>query len=396
MRGARPASDAPPAPLKLLIFLEASSVNGAARSLLNFCDHHASLGTPLAISVATFERLTPGENEQPNAFIEAVRSRGIPAYIIPERHRFDRQVLQGIRDLVARLAPDIIQTNNVKSHFLLRTSGVVNRTLWIAFHHGYTTTDFKMKVYNQLDRWSLRSAKQVVTFCGAFRKQLMATAGLPGKKITVVHNSGAVAAPLSAETIAGLRSKFGIAQEEAVLLAVGRLSHEKGHADLIEATALLRAAHPDMPFKLLLVGDGPEHPRLAAQVERLGLQSHVILAGNQSDVLPFYSLADVFVLPSHSEGSPHVIFEAMGAGVPIVASRVGGIPEVLTDGVTALLPPARNPEALARAVDQLLASKQTAERYASEAKKLLESTYSHEIYARTLLGIYANLAGAKP
>jgi glycosyltransferase involved in cell wall biosynthesis len=379
-------------PLKVLLFLEATSVNGAAKSLLTFCDALADnwSSTPVSISVATFHRGALRSDDSPTAFVEAVRKRRITTYVIPERHRFDLQLFSSIRSIVRHASPDVVQTNNVKSHFLIKAAHVEKRCPWVAFHHGYTSTDFKMRCYNQLDRWSLRSADRVVTVCEAFKKQLVAS-GVSRQKVRIIHNAGTAMRLSRLSDLHDIRLRFGIKNDETVLLSVGRLSREKGHADLIEAANWLRKLRPALNFKLVLVGFGPEHARLEAVADRLDLRSRVVFARNERDVLPFYGIADGFILPSHTEGSPHVIFEAMGASVPIVATQVGGIPEILQDGETATLAPPRNPKLLASAIARTLDSKEVAQKHAERAKQVLEEKYSPEVYARSLLEIYAEV-----
>ncbi len=387
-------------PPKILMFIEATSVNGAAKSLLNFCDTIASAGRkgepPISISIATFQRGLLNGNESPNGFVEAVRQRAIPAHVIPERHRFDSRLLKSIQAVVRKAAPDIVQTNNVKSHFLVRAAGIRKHSHWIAFHHGYTATDLKMKCYNQLDRWSLRSAERVVTVCGAFGRQLVAS-GVARQRVRVVHNSGELMPCPSPAELSNLKRRLGIEEEATVLLAIGRLSHEKGHADLIHAANWLRQLRPGLKYKLVLVGFGPEQTKLEALTGRLGLRSQIVFATKEPDVAPFYGIADAFVLPSHSEGSPHVIFEAMAAGVPIVATSVGGIPELLEDNKTAVLAMPKNPKNLALGIARMLDSREAARGYAEKATQVLRQQFSPEVYAGSLLKIYSEiLKGSVP
>ncbi|MDQ2777761.1 MAG: glycosyltransferase family 4 protein [Acidobacteriota bacterium] len=376
------------APIKLLAFMEASVVNGAAKSLLNFCDTlKRDPDSRVEVTIATFHRGSVQNGVAPNEFVEAVQSRGIKAIVIPERHRFDRDLVAALRKSGAEVNPDIVQTNNVKSHLLVRMSGLNRGRSWIAFHHGYTATDLKVKLYNQLDRWSLRAADRVVTVCGPFRQQLIA-AQIPQARIRVVHNSAAISDSIPVEAANQIRRNLGLGQNTNVLIAIGRLSFEKGHADLIGALDQLRRSRPNLAWKLLMVGSGPEQANLETAVRQFGLEAQVIFTGQQSDVLPFLQISDLMVLPSHSEGSPHVVFEAMSAGVPILATRVGGIPEILTDGQTAVLVPPKNPEAMASGIARLLESPETALSLASRAREILVERFSHDTYKTTLLRIY--------
>src|SRR6185295_16624779 len=130
------------------------------------------------------------------------------------------------RELANSVSPDIIQTHNVKSHFLCKLSKLDRRAPWLAFQHGYTDTDFKMAVYNQLDRWSLRSAQRVVTVCQAFTGKLRKF-GVKPQRIRVLHNSVTAPAVVDPVDVEALRAKFGIAPAETIILTVGRFSEEK-------------------------------------------------------------------------------------------------------------------------------------------------------------------------
>ncbi|MBV9266145.1 MAG: glycosyltransferase [Acidobacteriaceae bacterium] len=380
-------------PLRVLAFMEASVVNGAAKTLLNFCDALRDQGTSFAeIAIVTFHRDGFAQKDCPNEFVRAVRTRGLEAIVIPERRALDPSIPGSLRRIVAERNPDILQTNNVKSHFLVRLSGIHRNRRWIAFHHGYTATDMKVKLYNQLDRWSLRAADRVVTVCGPFREQLT-EAGIPAGRVTVLHNSATVLNSAAKADAQPVRIAYGIADETQVLLSIGRLSFEKGHADLIRALALLRDSDSSLRWTLMVVGSGPEQARLEALTRELDLSDKVIIVGQQSDVLPFYAAADVMVLPSHSEGSPHVVLEGMSFGIPIVATRVGGVPEILTDGETATLVEARNIRAMADGIRAALRNPAGARARAATAKLVLQERFSHTSYLKQMLTLYREVSG---
>jgi glycosyltransferase involved in cell wall biosynthesis len=288
-----------------------------------------------------------GSDTSSNAFVKAAREIGIPVDVIEERYRFDRSVISQLREIVARREPNVIQKHMIKSHFLVKLAGLNKQRPWIAYHHGYTSTDAKMLVYNQLNRWSLPAADRVITVCEAFAKQLV-RAGVKRNRISVCHNSVKSPCAISKDEPQSLRKKFHIASDERIIISVGRLSREKGHNDLVHAMALMREMDPALKIKLLLVGDGPERENLEATICDLLLNEEVVFIGHVNDVAPFYSIADVLALPSHSEGSPNVLLEAMAAGLPIVATSVGGVPEIATSGENALLTVARQPHEFAR------------------------------------------------
>ena len=380
--------------IRVLALMEAASVTGPAKNLLAFCQWIRSpealaRGLDIAISIGTYSRdRDDGKN---NGFIQAARSIGVPIHVMAERYRFDRGVLPQIRDLILDLKPDVVQTHNVKSHFLFRISSVRRSAAWLAFQHGYVDTDLKMRLYNQLDRYSLRAADRVITVCGAFIPELVAF-GVDRCRVRVLHNSTKtpVATPVSEGR--QLRAQLGI-EDERLLLTVGRFSKEKGHADYLNALKLLRDADSVPAWKAVLVGDGPERENLERQAAQLGIADRVVFAGFQTNVSPYYALADVFVLPSHSEGSPNVLLEAMLNRVPVAATRAGGIPEIVSDGETALLAPVENAGAIKTAVERILLDGALRNRIVAAAYQRVNEVFSPDRYRQTLVRIYLDALG---
>lgn len=375
-------------PIRIVSIVEAWFVTGQAKNLLEFAQRGRTQEDgvrQIDLSLVTYQR-GAGAGEK-NKFVTAAREAGVTLDLVTERGRFDASVLDQIRNIIARRDPDIVQTHNVKSHFLLRVSGLWRTRRWLAFHHGHTTTDFKMRCYNQLDRWSLRAADRVVTVCGAFAHELGGR-GVPADRIVVRHNSVKPFCPADSGAVAAVRAS--LPANTPILLVVGRLSHEKGHADLLHALDALRRMTKD-PFHAVFVGDGPEQGKLESLRAKLGLDSAVTMAGLQHDVRPYYEIATIVVMPSHSEGSPNVLLEAMAAGVPVVATRVGGVPEIAIDGETALLVEPRNPGAMAAAIERMLRDQGLRTRLACRAKGLAAEKYSPDAYRRSLVEIYEDV-----
>jgi glycosyltransferase involved in cell wall biosynthesis len=355
----------------MVAIVEAWPITGPAKNLLGFA--HAlqkqdEKSRAIDLSIAAYQRGRSPEGP----FMQAVRQAGIPLHILHEKRRFDASVPEQIRRIVEEEAIDVIQTHSHKSHFFLRWSGLWKSHPWIAFHHGFTAEDLKMRLYNQTVRWSLRAAHQVVTVCGPFAEQLVKV-GIPRERIQVQHNSIEPFLAPSAEIVTAARAQIKAAANTRLLVAVGRLSREKGHADLLRAFAVLAKTHSDI--HLAIAGEGPERARLTSLAERLGIADRVTLLGLQRDVSPYYDMADVVVLPSHSEGSPNVLFEAMTAGCAIVATRVGGVPEIVVNNETALLVEKQSPASLAEAIARLLADRDLRIRLGVEAKRVAERDF---------------------
>jgi glycosyltransferase involved in cell wall biosynthesis len=382
--------------IRVIALVEGSTVSGPAKNVFEFCRVARTLSTgPLVdLAVVTFQRSLSLDCSRNTDLIEAARQAGVAVERIPERFLFDVQVLPRLRRLVEHFQPDLIQTHAAKSHFLLRCSGLWKNKPWIAFHHGYTNTDFRSPIYNNLDRWSLQVPERIVTVSRATKEQLRRR-GIPGTRITVVHN--AVQAQMRRRTrddASILRQRkidLGVLPEEKLILCAGRLSKEKAQIDMVGALLHLRKLRPDLAVRLMIIGDGPERERISQAIRSTGLEQNVVLTGHSKDMTPYYEAADMVAIPSLSEGSPNVLLEAMAFGVPVVATEVGGIPEIVAHGKTALLVPARRPDAMAAAIDQLLSNPDAASDLARQARKKVETDYSPESRANSLLGIYVDV-----
>jgi glycosyltransferase involved in cell wall biosynthesis len=370
-------------PLRLLAVIEARSLTGPAKNLLEFAQLARGQGVETAI--AAFVR-----NEESNPFLDAARRASLTVHLLAEAGRFDRAAMRGLGALAARIQPDVMETHAVKSHFLVRLAGWPRQTAWVAFHHGYTWPDFKVRLYNQLDRWSLRTAAKVLTVSRPFARQLEAQ-GVRPERIEIVHNAVRPDWGREArrpENAAALRAELHLTPEARVILIVGRLSREKDHLTLVDAVSRLR---PRFPVHLVIVGEGPERARIEERVRASGLENRVTLTGHRNPAEPFYGIADLAVLASRSEGSPNALLEAMAAGVPVVATAVGGVPEIAADRENALLVRPGETAGMAEALGRLLADPSLGEALAARARRLVGERYTPEERTRRLVEIYRGL-----
>jgi glycosyltransferase involved in cell wall biosynthesis len=382
--------------IRILSLVEATTINGVAKNVFEFHRAARELNEQspdfpsIAAHLVTFERKRPATDatRAPNQFVSAAGKLKLEVEVVPERRRFDMRTLAALRKIVGIQKPDLVVTHSVKSHFLMWRSRLWKDYPWVAFHHGYTTTDLKMRAYNWLDRWSLPHADRLVTVCQAFARELASSNGVPLEKISVQHNSVRPKAKADAADVQSLKTRLGIGNDERFVLTVGRLSREKAHIDLLAAYNLLRDTNPDILSKLIIVGDGPERGRLEASARAYGINDRVIFTGQMSDVQPFYAAADVLVLPSLSEGSPYVLLEAMAANLPVVATAVGGVPEMVENNNSALLVPARDKHAMAAAITRVLTDEEMARRLTTHAFAMVGTRYSPAAYASSLIEIY--------
>lgn len=375
--------------LRVLSFIEGTTLTGPIRPLLAFARHAPALPDGPVASHTIVTTARSADNE----FIATARAQGLRLAVLPERRAFDPAVLRGMQQLLADLQPDIVESHSFKPHFLLALlrARLSPQARWLAFHHGYTTESLRVRCYNQLDRYSLPRADRVVTLCQPFADELVRSRGVPASRIAIIKNPAAPLPATDAGSVAALRTELGLASDARVVLAVGRLSSEKNHAGLLAAFAALRRQTDLGDLRLVLVGDGPDRARLQAQAA--GLADTVVFAGQRRDVQRFYALAQVFVLPSYSEGSPLVLLEALQAGCPVVATAVGGIPETVTNERSALLVPALpHPQALSAAVARVLREADLRARLVAGGAQVLRH-HTIDAYSGELLRIYREMLG---
>lgn len=217
-------------------------------------------------------------------------------------------------------------------------------------------------------------------------------AGFDEKRIAVIPNG------VDVERFSGSagwltdRSTVQAARHTAV--TVTRLSPEKGVDLLLEAWGLVHAQVPEA--RLVVVGDGPQRTALERQADRLGLNAAVQFIGEVPDVLPYLRASDVFVLSSRSEGLPNALLQAMAVGLPCIATRVGGIPELIEDGVNGRLVAPEHPGALAETLLSVFGNPLEADRYGTAARQTMASCHTFEVMVERYLGVYRELIESPP
>jgi glycosyltransferase involved in cell wall biosynthesis len=337
------------------------------------------------LKVVTFIRKR--QCDETNQFISTARALGVSVETVDETGPFDLSVLPKLRQIFAHEKPDIIQTHSVKSHFLVSLLGQRGFP-WIAFHHGYTSENLRAKAYRQFDKWSLRSCDFIVTVCQAFANGMPARHRRRGS-VFVLPNSVKIDFPhRDAQLSEQLRTQLGLSPDTRVVLTIGRLSPEKGHRFLIEAVSKILTLAPQLKFSVLITGAGSNEDKLRKQIDERALRHIIKLIGHWSDVRPLFAIADLFVLPSLSEGSPNVLLESMAARVPIVATNVGGVPELVENGQSAILVPPANSDKLAESILEVLNNRPLAQQIANVAYDRSRLMFSPAKYEQRILEIY--------
>jgi len=237
-----------------------------------------------------------------------------------------------------------------------------------------------------------RDIDAIIAISEGVRKVLL-DSGVPGPLITVIP-SGIDFSPFE-QAGAGdfLRREFGFAPDEYLVGIVAALEDHKGHAYLIEASKIVREQAPKV--RLIVVGSGSLRFELDKQARDLGVEDIVFFLGFRDDVPRILASLDLFVLSSHHEGMGSSLLDAMASRLPVVATRAGGIPEVVQDRETGLLVPPRDPAALAQAILELYRDRELAARLAGRGLEVVHRKFSAEAMAGKVVELYEQFAAQK-
>jgi glycosyltransferase involved in cell wall biosynthesis len=249
----------------------------------------------------------------------------------------------------------------------------------IAMSHGWTAETWKVCIYEVIDRAFLRKMDRVICV-SEVQAERVRKAGVRPERVAVIRN--AVRAdrfdrPDPADRLA-LERMFPV-HPQRIVGSAGRLSPEKGFGVLVEAAAIV--ARSDSGAVFIHFGDGPLREEIHRRIRELGLERRFILAGLRDDLDRFLPHWDLSVLPSFTEGLPTVVLESYAAGVPVVATAVGGTPEAVADGVDGYLVPPGNPAVLARRIIDVLKSGEESKAMGRRGRKRIRAEFTFDAQA---------------
>jgi glycosyltransferase involved in cell wall biosynthesis len=320
------------------------------------------------------------EDGSTHPFVAALRAATVPVDVLcvpPRRYLRERRL---VAELCQRLKPAIAHTHGYRPDVLhapvARRLGIAT----VATVHGFTGGGWKNRLYEYLNRRALRDADAVVAVSRVQVAQLGA-AGISAQRLFQVPNAWTPgAAPL---TRGAARAALGIREEGFVIGWVGRLTPEKGADVLLEALARVRIPE----WTAILLGDGPEGDQLKARAAALGIAERVRWTGVVPDAQRFYGAFDVFALSSRTEGVPMVLFEAMEAEIPVVATRVGGVPEVI-GASEGWLVGSEDSGALAAAIEEVAREPAQARERAHAARHVLRTRFGADAWLAAYDAVY--------
>jgi glycosyltransferase involved in cell wall biosynthesis len=326
---------------------------------------------------------------------ERLQQSGYAVTVLERQPGWDLKCATRLREWLRSERVDLIHAHQYTPFSYALLSGLVRHRPPVLFtEHGRWHPDFPRRKRILFNRTFLRRTDRVVAVGEFVRQALIRNEGLRANRVRIIHNGVDLTQYKPANdplAKTALRQEFGLPAEALVLMQVARLDGLKDHATALRTLQRLLATHPDA--HLVLVGEGPERTAIEAEIVERKLTGQVHLLGLRGDVARLLPAADIFLLTSISEGLPLTIIEAMATHIPVVATNVGGIRELLLDGETGLLADAKDDAALATAILQLAepspVKSEMLARAARRAKQLFSEEQNHTAYCQ----LYAEMLG---
>lgn len=324
---------------------------------------------------------------------QRAREMGVSLVDLPERGAVDPSTLWALAREVRRFRPHLLLAHDYKTNILGILLARWFRLPIISMMHGYVTISNRLNLYYRLDRWALRRMDHVIAVSPDLH-ELAERMRVPADRLSLVENAIDTDRFRRGETRETAKQRLGMAPDRLLIGGVGRLQPEKGFEQLLRVGAsLIERGHE---VDVVIVGDGPLRGELESLARQLGHPEHLRLLGHRSDMIDLYHALDLFVLSSLREGLPNVVLEAMAMEVPVIATRVAGVPRLIEDEVNGRLVECGDEQALLAACDSLVASSAKRDALATEARRTIESRYSFTRRMERIREIYDRVFEARP
>lgn len=324
-------------------------------------------------------------------FAEAARQHGVPVTVLNVTHYYNPAHFMKLVSHLRRHRSQIAHAHGEFASIFGRAAALVAGVPVVLFH--------AQNIPGYVQRWrhivqnrALTAASHGVIACAEDTKRyLVERERVPARKVTVIHNSVDIASIDAGQSARRqVRRGLGYQAGNVVLGTVSRMTAVKGHPYLLRAAAKLLEVAPQV--RLVLVGDGPERPKLENLARDLGIEDRVTFPGTRSDVPDLLSALDVFVQPTAQvEGLPLSVTEAMAARLPVVATAVGGVREAVKDGVNGFVVPPCDAEGLGDALAALVGDRDLRKAMGGESRKLCETEFSAERMVSRVACVYMDL-----
>lgn len=276
------------------------------------------------------------EQGQPNEVLERAAGLGIAMVELPVNHPLDPRAIVRLNRILRDQRADLVCAHGYKANVLGRLATWTRGIPQIAVSRGWTAENSKIRLYEKLDRLFLRLDDHVVAVSHGQREKILRF-GISAKMVSVIHNAIDLLATTHGASpgACALREELGIPAGALLVASAGRLSPEKNYGAMVEVARQLCPQRDNLYFAVF--GEGFLRSELQSRIDSYGLHRRFLLPGFRKDMPWVFEEIDVFMLPSFSEGLPNVALEAFAAKKPVLATAVGGTPEVVEHGVSGFL-----------------------------------------------------------
>jgi len=369
---------------RIAYLIDGLSMGGAERLMVPMLKY---------LSRAHFEpHICAMQSKDGNPMAEDLRALGIPVECLDIQHLRDLDAIPRLRRYLKKIGADLVHTQLEAANILGNISAKLLGLPSVCTIHVMPSLDVKTKTkFHQRVEWfTLRYfCDRVISVSEEARRYHIAISGASDRQATTIYNGIDLSAFSEMDYVQernAVRAEYKIPSSANVLVTVAVLRPPKGIQFMIRALPAILAAHPKTYY--LIVGGGSHHEALIEEVNRTGVGERVIFAGMRRDVPRLLAASDIFVLPTLTEALPTVLAEAMAAKLPIVASRVGGIPEMIQDGQNGILVAPEDLDALAVACNQLLDSPEQRVMMGAEGRRIANQKFSIERQVHQLKELY--------
>jgi glycosyltransferase involved in cell wall biosynthesis len=352
------------------------------------------LNSPRFLETAGYRNLCVYLHPPGDPGVQTLRERAAhyraPFFSIPDHGPLDWRVLVELLNLCRRERVAIWHGHDYKSNLLGLLLWRFRRMRLVTTLHGWVQNTARTPLYYAIDRWTLPRYEQVLCVSTDLHAAAL-TSGVPAERCFLVENGIDTEEYRRRRSLDEAKAEFGVPPGRFVVGAVGRLSAEKGFDRLIRAVH--QVVKTGLDIELWIAGDGAERGQLQALANSLGCADRVRLLGYRNDTMELYHAMDVYALSSLREGLPNVLLEAMAMAVPVVSTRIAGIPRLVTHGENGLLVGPDSEEELANALATLLTSAELRRRLAAAARHTVETRFSFASRMDKVRQLYDRLLG---
>lgn len=335
--------------------------------------------------------LSFAEHGKSNELLRRAAEEGIVCSELGLRSPFHPGAVTELAGFMKSQGTDLLVGHGYKANVVGRLATWCTGIPFLAVSRGWTGESRRIRFYEFLDRLFLRLADAVVAVSEGQRQKVIAC-GVRPDKVLVIHNAIDLSTyPGPAEK--NMRDELGIPKDAILAATAGRLSPEKNHLGLVQAAKRVLSENPDVYF--VVFGEGFLRPELEKAVADAGIRDRFFLPGFRNDVRSLLHECDIFVLPSHTEGLPNVVLEAFACRKPVVATRVGGTPEVVLHGVDGLLVPPKAMEEMGVCILTLATDPDLRMRMGTCGYEHVRSAFDFAFQTRTYLELYGSLFSTK-